>query len=111
MRPCGRVPHGQGKQIRRMPEATKLVVEQPLYILRLSGRGRRLVGLMSMTTLPHHQTRGRVAISATFSVNGRRRTLEPESSGEEKRAVSLTGARDPLSICMRQGIQRTYRMR
>jgi hypothetical protein len=91
--------------------ATKLVVAQLLYTLHPDCNDRRLVGSTLTMTLPRHQIRELVAINATFFVSGRGRTLEPESSGEEKRAVNPTSAQGPLLTCMRQGIQRTYRMR
>jgi hypothetical protein len=48
-------------------------------------------------TIPwHHLIRELAATNVTFFKNGGTKTLEPESSDEEKRIVSPTSAQGPL---------------
>jgi hypothetical protein len=76
--------------------ATKLVVVQLLCTLHPDGSDRRLVGSILTTTPLRHLIHELVATSAKFFVSGKEKTLELESSGEEKRIVSPTNAQDPL---------------
>jgi hypothetical protein len=94
-----------------MPVATRLVVVQLLYTLHLDGDDRRLVGSTSTTTLPRRLIHELAVISAKFFTNEQGKTLEPESSGEEKHIVSPTSAHGPLLTCTRQGILATCRTR
>ena len=91
--------------------ATRLVAVQLLCTLHPDGNDRRLVGSTSMTAPPRLRIHELAAISAKFFMNEEEKTLEPESSGEEKRIVSPTSALGPLLTCMRQGILATCRTR
>ena len=90
---------------------TRLVVVQQLCTVHPDGDDRRLVGSTLTATLPRHQIREFAAISAKFFMNEQKRTLEPGSSGEEKRALNPTNVLGPLLTCMHQGNQETCRTR
>ena len=96
---------------RHEPVATRPVGVQPLCTLHPEGQDRRLAGPTSTAIPPHHQIHKLVAISAKFFTNDSKKTLELASSAEEKRGVNRTSALGPLSTCMRQGNQATYRTR
>jgi hypothetical protein len=62
-------------------------------------------------TLPRHLIHELAVISAMFFTNEQEKTLEPESSGEEKRIINPTSAQGRLLTRMRQGILATCRTR
>ena len=79
--------------------------------LHYEGQSRRFAGSTPTAAPPRRRTHERVATSAKFSMNDKKKTLEPASSAEEKRDINPTSALGFLLTCMRQGNQAIYRTR